>query len=65
MCRFCFINLRNALIADEAAKKAGGRVIMCSTHEPPSMADEMDHDANGMPHQDAGPKSGKPDAPVR
>ncbi|CAM9729877.1 unnamed protein product [Scytosiphon promiscuus] len=34
-CRFCFDDLDAALVADQAAKRNGGRVIMCNTHEPP------------------------------
>eukprot|EP00903_Cladosiphon_okamuranus_P005533 g5510.t1 len=34
-CRFCFDDLNAAIMADKAAKRKGGRVIMCNTHEPP------------------------------
>ena len=30
-CRFCFDDRESALMADEVAKRHGGRVIMCST----------------------------------
>lgn len=34
-CRYCFDNVQAALVADVVAKRRGGRVIMCDTHEPP------------------------------
>ena len=34
-CRYCFDHISTALLADEVAKRRGGRVIMCDTHEPP------------------------------
>lgn len=34
-CRYCFVDLETALIADEVAQRRGGRVIMCNTHETP------------------------------
>ena len=34
-CRFCFRDIAAARLADEIARKRGGRVIMCDTHEPP------------------------------
>ena len=37
-CRYCFDDVKTALLADEVAKRRGGRVIMCDTHEPPHEA---------------------------
>eukprot|EP00903_Cladosiphon_okamuranus_P009984 g9470.t1 len=34
-CRHCYDDLEAALLADDVAKHHGGRVIMCSTMEPP------------------------------
>lgn len=34
-CRYCFDHVSTARLADEVAKRRGGRVIMCDTHEPP------------------------------
>eukprot|EP00904_Undaria_pinnatifida_P002830 jgi/Undpi1/12548/HiC_scaffold_6.g02217.m1 len=34
-CRYCFEDIKTAMLADEVAKRRGGRVIMCDTHEPP------------------------------
>lgn len=31
MCRFCFDDVETALVADQAATRHGGRVIMCDT----------------------------------
>ncbi|CAN0456913.1 unnamed protein product [Ascophyllum nodosum] len=40
-CRFCFDDQESALMADEVAKRHGGRVIMCSTLEPPQVASSL------------------------
>eukprot|EP00904_Undaria_pinnatifida_P009850 jgi/Undpi1/5996/HiC_scaffold_2.g01270.m1 len=37
-CRYCFDDIKTALLADEFGKRRGGRVFMCDTHEPPHEA---------------------------
>lgn len=41
-CRYCFHDLMAARLADEVASTRGGRVIMCSTHEPPRAPEAID-----------------------
>lgn len=40
-CRFCFLDIVKARLADKLAREAGGRVIMCETHEPPPDENHM------------------------
>ncbi|CAM9328797.1 unnamed protein product, partial [Ectocarpus sp. 12 AP-2014] len=44
-CRFCFDDTAAAIVADKAAKRTGGRVIMCNTHEPPVELTQAEMDA--------------------
>ncbi|CAB1101450.1 unnamed protein product [Ectocarpus sp. CCAP 1310/34] len=44
-CRFCFDDTAAAIVADETAKRMGGRVIMCNTHEPPVERTQAEMDA--------------------
>lgn len=41
-CRYCFNDLVAARLADEVASTRGGRIIMCSTHEPPPATEAID-----------------------
>ncbi|CAM9733800.1 unnamed protein product, partial [Laminaria digitata] len=63
-CRFCFTNRKEALNANEAAKRTGGAVIMCHTYEPPTEVDQwgpagIEKTAIGIADSDSGDHTSK------